>query len=177
MLRKDEGHFYAGVLQLSVRFGQGIVDDAWWIAEEDSPGRGATLEAKKAPRPLEGLGGGDGHEAEVPGGEPLAYAAFPSRRHLGEVDVEKVRDARPEGRFFTVIHRSQFATSSSYCAVQPPSTSNVDPVTKLEAREARNTAGPTISHTSPNRPCGTLLTTSSYHVSSSMICLTRGVVK
>ena len=38
------------------------------------------------------------------------------------------------------------ALGSAYCAVQPPSTSNVVPVTKLEAREARNTAGPTISH-------------------------------
>src|ERR671910_1989138 len=56
----------------------------------------------------------------------------------------------------TSFHRSP---SASYCAVHPPSTSNVDPVTKLEAREARNTAGPTISHTSPNRPRGTPLTT------------------
>jgi hypothetical protein len=69
------------------------------------------------------------------------------------------------------------ARGSAYCAVQPPSTSNAVPVTKLEAREARNTAGPTISHTSPNRPCGTLRATSSYHVSSSMICRTSGVVK
>jgi hypothetical protein len=99
------------------------------------------------------------------------------RRYLGEVDVEHVRDARPQRHFLAVIHRSQGATSSAYCAVHPPSTSNVVPVTKLEAREARNTAGPTISHTSPNRPCGTLRTTSSYHDSSSMICRTRGVVK
>ena len=99
------------------------------------------------------------------------------RRYLGEIDVEHVRDARPQQRFLAVIHSRQCTTSSAYCAVQPPSTSNVVPVTKLEAREARNTAGPTISHTSPNRPCGTLRTTSSYHDSSSMICRTRGVVK
>lgn len=67
-------------------------------------------------------------------------------------------------------HQRRSAPGSAYCAVQPPSTSNVVPVTKLEAREARNTAGPIISHTSPKRPCGTLRTTSSYHVSSSMIC-------
>ena len=96
---------------LPVRLGQGIVDDAGGHAEKDRPGRGVAAEAEEAPRPLEGLGGGDGHEAEVPRGEPLAYVGFPFRRHLGDVDVEHVRDARPQRGFLAVIHRSQAATS------------------------------------------------------------------
>src|SRR5215218_3125900 len=65
----------------------------------------------------------------------------------------------------------------SQAAVHPPSTSRTVPVTKLEAWEARNTAGPTISHGSPKRPCGTRRRTSPYQARSSMIWRTSGVVK
>ena len=42
--------------------------------------------------------------------EPLAHVSFSSRRHLGDVDVEHVRDASPKRSFLVLIHRSQGAT-------------------------------------------------------------------
>src|SRR5215208_2743440 len=110
VLREHESGIHGRVLLLLAQLGQGIVDDAGGHAEKDRPARGVAAEGKEAPRPLEALGGGDGHEAEVPRGEPLAHVGLSFRRHLGDVDVEHVRDARPKRSFFAVIHRSQGAT-------------------------------------------------------------------
>src|SRR5215208_4195888 len=88
LLSEYESGIQGRVLLPLFRLGQRIVDDAWWHAEKDRPGRGIAPESKEAPGPLEALGRGDGYEAEVPQGEPLTHVSFSLCWHLREVDVE-----------------------------------------------------------------------------------------
>src|SRR5215208_2175128 len=110
LLSEHESGIQGRVL-LSVRLGHGVVDDAWWHAEKDRPRRGIALETKEASGPLEGLGRGHGYESEVPQGEPLTHVSCAFGWHLGEVDVEHVREASSQRSFLAVVHRSQGATS------------------------------------------------------------------
>src|SRR5215218_3647681 len=96
MLREHEGGVYSHVL-LSVGLGHGIVHDTGRYTEEDRPAQGVAPEAKKVPRPLEGLGRGDGHEAKVSQGEPLTYVSFSWCWYFRQVDVEHVRDTSSQG--------------------------------------------------------------------------------
>src|SRR5919107_1426618 len=110
MLREHEGGIHSRIL-LSVRLGHGIVHDAGGYAEVDRPARGVAPEAKKVPRPLEGLGRGDGYEAKVSRGEPLTHVSFSLRRHLRQVDVEHVRDTSPQGSLLAITCRCHLAIS------------------------------------------------------------------
>ena len=53
-----------------------------------------------------------------------------------------------------------------YCAVQPPSTNRAEPVTKDAASEARKSAAPVISCSSPQRPMGIFSTKALYFTGS-----------
>src|SRR6516164_6597477 len=78
-------------------------------------------------------------------------------------ELRRVDATRPDLR----AHRCSF--TQNYCAVQPPSTTRTWPVTKLDARDARNTAGPPISSVWPQRPIGVFFTTERANSSSSSI--------
>src|SRR4028119_115802 len=110
MLREHEGGIDSRVL-LSVRLGPGIVHDARRHTEEDRPGRGVAPEAKKVPRPLEGLGRGDGYEADVSGGEPLTHVSFSCRWYLRQVEVERVCDTSSQGSLFAITCRCHLGIS------------------------------------------------------------------
>src|SRR5918997_5470528 len=108
MLREHEGGIHSRVL-LSVRLGHGIVHDAGGYTEEDRPARGVAPEAEKVPRPLKGLGRGDGYEAKVSQGEPLTHVSFSLSWYLRQVDVEHVRDTGSQGSLLAIPCRCHVA--------------------------------------------------------------------
>ncbi len=62
-------------------------------------------------------------------------------------------------------------------AVMPPSTYKMWPVTKLDAAEARNTAAPPSSCTSPQRPAGVRLLSHAVKASSATSACVSSVLK